>query len=239
MGIKLLDYKKKFDYSYAIGVYPTLELMNYKPKEIIKILLATNSKENGGARKIADWAKRLQIPIEIEDRAINRLSGKENTYAIGVFRKYEADLDQAENHVVLDGIRDMGNLGTIVRTMLAFDLHDLAVIKPAADIFDPKVVRASMGAVFQINFSYFDTFEMYKKHYNRNYYSFMTNGKASLDDVSFKAPYTLIFGSESEGLPEIFQRQTTSVKIDFSKKVDSLNLAICVGIALQKTYSEK
>ena len=56
----------------------------------------------------------------------------------------------------------MGNLGTILRSCLGFGMKDIAIIKPGVDIFDPKVVRASMGSIFSLNISYFNSFEDYK-----------------------------------------------------------------------------
>ena len=57
------------------------------------------------------------------------------------------ELDDA-NHVVLVNPGDMGNMGTIIRTMLGFNYSNLAIIKPGVDVFDPRVIRASMGALF-------------------------------------------------------------------------------------------
>ena len=56
----------------------------------------------------------------------------------------------------------MGNLGTIIRTMAGFGFANLVLIRPAADVFDPKTVRASVGTVFRLSFEYFDTFNDYR-----------------------------------------------------------------------------
>ena len=95
------------------------------------------------------------IQVEVNDKLINKISGAENVYAVGVFQKYETQLSNEENHLMLVDPSDMGNLGTIIRTMIGFDYKNLALIKPAVDIFNPKVIRASMGSVFQINFHLF------------------------------------------------------------------------------------
>ena len=49
----------------------------------------------------------------------------------------------------------MGNLGTIMRTMVGFGMEDLAIIRPGVDAYDPKVIRASMGSIFHLRFAYF------------------------------------------------------------------------------------
>ncbi|MFH1697896.1 MAG: TrmH family RNA methyltransferase, partial [Candidatus Omnitrophota bacterium] len=152
----------------------------------------------------------------------------------GVFNKYTTTLDTSSNHVVLCNPDDMGNLGTICRTMLAYDFNNLAIIKPAADIFNPKVIRASMGAVFSLNVEQFSSFEEYQHKFSNTTYTFMSDGNTLLDSVIFKKPCSLVFGNESQGLSQEFKKIGTSVKIPQSTKVDSLNLSIAVGISLCK-----
>jgi TrmH family RNA methyltransferase len=112
-------------------------------------------------------------------------------------------------------------------------------MRPAADIFDPKVVRASMGALFNINFQYFDTFAQYRDIFHHNLYPFMTNGKTTLTEARFDPPFTLIFGNESSGLSDDFLPLGTSVTIPHSRNIDSLNLTIAVGIALYEATGVK
>ncbi len=78
--------------------------------------------ENEGVIKIIDICKENNIKCEINNKAINRISKKQNSYAIGVFEKYNMDLDMDKNHLVLVEPSDMGNLGTIIRTMLGFGI---------------------------------------------------------------------------------------------------------------------
>jgi TrmH family RNA methyltransferase len=158
MDISLKTYKKDFTHSYSVGVFPALELITYRPRSIIKILLHSRAGRNSGVDKIRDFAVTNAIPVETNDLAINKLSHSENCYAVGIFNKYTTPLSPTDNHLVLVNPEDMGNLGTIIRTMLGFGIRDLALIKPAPDIFDPKVIRASMGAVFSANITYFDDF---------------------------------------------------------------------------------
>ncbi len=232
MGIKLRPYKKELDYSYAIGVFPTLELINHKPENVLKVVLNSHASTNKGAEKISDFCSKNNIKTEVSDGFINKIAGKENCYAAGVFKKYETDIKADQNHLVLVGIRDMGNLGTIARTMLGFNITNLAIIKPAADLFNPKAIRASMGAIFQLNYKYHENFGEYQKVFKNNKYCFLTDGKIDLNNVEFKKPYALVFGSEAEGLGESFKNIGTSVRINQSSKIDSLNLSVAVGIAL-------
>ncbi len=231
----LKPYNKKLDISYSIGVSPTIELLEQRPKDVIRVVLSPKGTQNKGITKILDICNKLHIPFESDQRSTERLSGSENTYAIGAFRKYESKLNQDKNHVVLVNPSDMGNLGTICRTMLAFDITDLAIIKPGVDIFDPKVIRSSMGSVFSINFEYFSSFEEYKTKFKHNVYSFMSDGNTLLDKAVFTNPYSLVFGNEGEGLDQKYKELGESIKIPQSSKVDSFNLSVAVGIVLYET----
>ena len=117
--------------------------------------------------------------------------------------------------------------------MLGFDFKNLAIIKPAVDMFDPLVVRASMGAVFSINFEYFNNIEEYVLKFSAHHlYPFMLNGKSSVENVKFVKPYSIIHGNESKGLDEKYLELGESVYIPHSKDIDSLNLSIAAGISM-------
>lgn len=230
---KLKKYQKKFEYSYAFGTYPTIDLIKYQREHLLKVLVKSKHDDSEGVNEVIDLCKQYGIPLEVQDRAIEKIAFKENTYVVGVFEKYKSTLDVKSNHLVLVEPRNMGNVGTIIRTMLGFDFKDLAIIKPAADIFDPSVVRSTMGAVFQINFEYFDTIEEYINIYgNRNIYTFMLDGATDIRKVEFKEPYSMIQGNESKGLPSQYKELGQSIYIPNSDNVDSLNLSVATAIGL-------
>jgi TrmH family RNA methyltransferase len=231
---RLKRYNKDFEYSYSFGTYPTLDLLKFKKEKVLKVLFKSDISENSSVvEEIMNICKEGDIPFEINDRAIDRIAYKENTYVIGIFEKYTEDLSRNGDHIVLVNPRNMGNIGTVIRTMKGFNFNDLALIKPAADIFDPKVVRSTMGAIFQIRFRYFNTIEEYINEYeNHNLYTFMLNGKESIKDVVFDSPFSLIQGNESEGLPDKYLNIGKSIYIPHSKDIDSLNLSIATGIGI-------
>ena len=173
------------------------------------------------------------IETIINDKVFNRINGKENTYVLGLFTKYTCELSDKEPHVVLVNPSDMGNLGTIIRTLAGFNILNLAVITPAADLWNPKTVRASMGAVFRLNVEFFSSFDDYRNRYNsHSIYPFMIDGKNNLHDIIPSPLYSLIFGSEAAGLPDYFHNIGTGVRIPFSFNVDSLNLSVAVGVGV-------
>jgi len=230
---KIKRYQKKFDYSYAFGAYPVLDLLKNYPEKVLKILLKENTDVSVGISEIKDICTEKGIPLEYGDRLIDKISVKENTYVVGIFSKYDLELEGDTNHIVLVNPTNTGNLGTTIRTMLGFGLKDLAIIKPGVDIFDPMVIRSTMGAIFNIRFKYFNTFEEYREKYpSNNLYPFMLDGAKDISDVEFKQPYTLIHGNESEGLSSEFKDIGQSVYIPHSKDIDSLNLSVATAISI-------
>ena len=232
MNIALKSYKKDFEHSYAFGVFPTLELLRYQAEYTLGVLVSSKGERNEGVRKIWEMCHSRRVDVQVNDKAVERLAPMENAYAVGVFEKYQAPLRNDKNHVVLVNPSDMGNLGTIIRTMVGFGVTDLAMVRPAVDLFDPKVVRASMGALFQTAFEYFDSFEEYRRGLPHSIYPFITHGDVPSYAAEFTSPYTLVFGNESAGLPQEYRTIGTSVTIPHSNSIDSLNLTLAVGIAL-------
>ena len=124
--------------------------------------------------------------------------------------------------------------------MIGFGLKDLALIEPTADPFDPKVIRASMGAVFRLRLQKFRSFTDYWGVQTKHaVYPFMTDGKITLPQVSFSTPAALVFGGEAPGLGEEYHQFGTSIRIPQADAVDSLNLAQSVGIALYQFWVEQ
>jgi len=241
-------YKKTSKESYTIGVYTTIELLKARPESVIEVILSSKGERNKGIHKIIELCKKNKTPLKYNDNLVGKLTRSDNNYAVAIFKKYSADPTKHDNHLVLIKPSDMGNTGTIIRSMTAFNLTSLIIIKPAVDIFDPKTVRSSMGSLFGIKFRYFDSFEDYLKGFEnlsrpRHLYGFDISGKKSLTDIKFEKPYSLIFGNEGEGFVEKIKEQITKsgelVKIPQNENIDSLNLSVAVGIALFKGFTEK
>ncbi len=229
---KLAPYRQDLDYSYTIGVFPTLELLAHRPEQVTRVLVSSRGETNAGVARIRATCAERGIPVVVADRQVDRLAGNQNSYVIGVFAKYEAPLDPTANHILLINPSDAGNLGTIVRTMLGFDVTNLAIVTPAVDLFAPRTLRAAMGATFQLSFQHFDGIDAYHARFDRHLYPMMTDGQVALPEARFVIPCTIVFGPEGAGLGPEYHALGTSVRIPQSGRIDSLNLAVSVGIAL-------
>ncbi|MDF2951574.1 MAG: hypothetical protein K0S18_1157 [Anaerocolumna sp.] len=224
-------YKKSFDYSYTLGAFPTIELIKGNA-EIVKAVYLHSSFTDREA--ILQLCKNNQIPVLENDKLFHKISDKENCFVIGVFSKYEDHLNSDKPHIVLVNPSNMGNLGTIIRTAVGMGIYDIALITPCADLFHPKTIRSSMGAVFKIRHQHFPSFHEYRKNnMKHDVYTFMLNGSKTLEiqNCPKSQLFSLVFGNEATGLDDSFLEVGTSILIPQSPDVDSLNITIAVGIA--------
>lgn len=231
----LEKYGRSLDYTYAPGLFPTLEALNKRPEQVQRVLVSSGLTDKDGLRQIETLCQKHGIRTETADKALARISGKDNCYAAAVVKKQGYPLVSDSRHLVLHHPSDKGNLGTILRSALGFGFLDIAVITPAADLYDPHVVRASMGAMFSLNVQEFDTFEAYRALYPKHtLYPFMLDGSKTLKEAakSVVCPYALIMGNEGSGLPASFQREGVPVRIAHSDAIDSLNLSIAASIGM-------
>lgn len=223
-------YKKNFDYSYTLGAFPTFELIKSRPEIVKCVYVHSSYTDIESINKICDSSN---IQVLQNDKLFNRISEKENCYVIGVFDKFECDLEQEKPHIVLVNPSNMGNVGTIIRTAVGLGIYDIACIAPCADLFNPKTVRSSMGAIFRMRHAYFDSFEEYRKRYqSHDVFTFMLNGSNTLEIQNCPKTelFSLVFGNEATGLDDSYLEVGTSIIIPQSKDVDSLNITIAVGI---------
>ena len=228
-------YGRHLDYSYAPGVFPSMECMLKRPELARRLLVSSKGRDSEGVGKLMRLAEDRHIRVEEADKALGRISGKENCFAAVVFEKRAAHLSPDQDHIVLHHIADQGNLGTILRTALGLGFHDIAVIRPAADAFDPKVVRSSMGAIFSLRLREYEDYDAYRREFPRHdAYPFMLDGSCEMDDAvpGIQRPCALIFGNEGAGLPPEFQQAGRPVRIPSSHEVDSLNLSVAAAIGM-------
>lgn len=230
--MEIKTYKKDAEYSYTLGAFPTIELLKTRPEEVLEVYVHSTFTD---VKSIEDLAKPYGIPVLRQDKVINKLSDKENCFVVGVLKKYQDTLQSDKSHIVLVNPSNMGNMGTIIRTAIGFGIKNLAIISPGVDVFHPKTIRASMGALFRINCRYFQSFEEYEKAYPKHeIFCFMLNAKRQLTVDTCPKPelFSLVFGNEATGLDDSYLQKGTSIIIPQSEEVDSLNITIAAGVGM-------
>jgi len=144
--------------------------------------------------------------------------------------------------VVLDGIQDPGNLGTILRTIDSCGLKQVIVSKETADSYNPKVVRSTMGAIFRVkvieSHSLLDTLKNMKKHkYKIMATSLETDH--SIYDVEYNKK-VIVIGNEANGVEkEILDYADEKIKIPMLGKTESLNASVATAVILYEYVRNK
>jgi len=144
--------------------------------------------------------------------------------------------DQISQSLFLDGIRDPGNMGTIIRTADWFGMKTLLLSDDCVEVFSPKVIQASMGSVFRVNCKQITMDEL-----NSFKNDFLLIG-ASMEGVdiyaySFPERSIVVFGNEGQGMrPEIIAMLDQTISIPGSHRLgaESLNVGISTGIVLSE-----
>jgi len=230
-------YRKESPVSYTEGFFPTFEMLRYHPESFERLYVALDAVDSDGLKKLKEQISDPER-IVVSAKPFEVLKCKENAHVLGVFKKFVTRLDPKQDHLLLVSPSDMGNLGNAMRTLLAFGFHDLAVVEPAADLFSPKTVRASMGAIFHLRMETFKTYEDYRKAYPRAVYPFVLAKSKPLSEVTFDSPCALAFGNEATGLPKEIYNEN-DVRIEQSDEVDSLNLTTSIAVALYQLRQQK
>ncbi len=230
--IKVTSYKSDNIHTYGLGATVAMEYL-LKNRDAVKgIILHPGFRSEETIAKIKDICGN-DIPISTEEKPFNILSKKDNCFVICVIEKKKARLKDG-NHMVLVNPSNCGNLGTIVRSCLGFGVKDIAIVgKTAADPFDPKTIRASMGACASVRIEVFDEFSEYAGRFpSNNLYPFMLDGSTKLQETTINKPFSLIMGNEATGLDPSFQKIGKPIRIEHTSNIDSLNITIAASIGL-------
>ena len=138
--------------------------------------------------------------------------------------------------LILEDTADPGNLGTIMRTAEAAGVTGVIIGKGTVDIFNPKVVRSTMGSIFRLPFAYVDDLKAVILRLKRDgisYYATHLKGKESYRDISYSDKAGILIGNEARGLSdEIANLADTYVIIPMQGKVESLNAAVAAALML-------
>lgn len=231
--MQLQAYRRALPYSYSVGAFATLELLRRRPDRARRVLLHARLAPERREELEAVCAAAGLRP-ENDDALVERLRRKGDVHALGVFEKYDEALDPRRDHLVLVRPGQVGNVGTVLRTMLAFGLRDLALVAPRVDPWSPHVVRASIGARFGVACERLPSWAAYRERFPHQPFVFSGEAERSLDEAAFRSPFALVFGPEWPGLEPEIARDGTPVRIPQGDEVESLNLAVAAGIALYR-----
>jgi TrmH family RNA methyltransferase len=195
-------------------------------------------------------------PVAVSERAMAKLGTTESAppyAAVFTLPKYELEVAfQVENPMilVLEGLQDPGNLGTIIRSAVAFGATAVITTAGTVDFFNPKVIRASAGLVFALPAieSSLEIAGLIGRLRERDLALFLTSShgerNVSYREVSYRQPCALWLGHEGRGLSVDFSTfewrpQDAGLLIPMHERVESLNVAVSASIILAEAAYQR
>lgn len=197
-----------------------------------KNIIEEAKKHNKILTYITDDLNKVEDNIFYVDKKLKEsLSSLKNSNEDIALVKY-LDIKEVSSDTILliDNVRDPSNLGTILRTCLAFGIKDVVLSLNTVDLYNPKVLRASEGAIFSLNILREDLIGFISKH--KDYKVLSTSLKANDLKALKTNKKMIVIGNEGKGVSEeILKISDDYLKIPI-KNIDSLNVAIATSIIL-------
>lgn len=181
------------------------------------------------------------VPIdEVTPEVMKKISTLDNIPKIIGICKMKEEKELGNKLIILDGVQDPGNLGTIIRSSVAFNVDTIVLSNDTVDLYNEKVIRATQGMIFNINIIRRDleTFISKIKEDGYKIYSTNVDDGVNVKTIEKVDKYAIIMGSEGNGVSnEINSLSDEFIYIDMSNKCESLNVGVAASIILYELNS--
>lgn len=189
-----------------------------------KIILLENSEYHSNLEK-----------IYVSKNVMKKLSSLDTPPNIIGVCKMLSRKELGKKVLLLDDIQDPGNLGTIIRSSVAFNVDSIVMSLNTVDLYNPKVIRSTQGMIFKINLIKDDLGQVIEKLKSKNIpiYTTNVNGGENIKNINSTDSYGLIMGNEGNGVKdEISTLADRKIYITMNSKVESLNVSVAASILL-------
>ena len=242
-GIKLVD--EALEYGKVLEVVCAESLYN----ELISGDLSGNRLLAENDKNITNYVKKGSSLLVVSDtvfKSISETKTPQGILAVAEMPDYrlldKGFLEQAYTKngkiklLVLEDTADPGNLGTIMRTAEAAGVTGVIMGKGTVDIFNPKVVRSTMGSIFRLPFAYEEDLKETIKELKKqgiSFYATHLKGEKSYKDIKYSDRSAILVGNEARGLSyDVADLADTYVLIPMQGKVESLNAAVAAALMM-------
>ena len=158
-----------------------------------------------------------------------------NTNIVGVCEIVDNKINLDSNVIILDGVQDPGNLGTIIRSAVAFNVKNIVLSKTSVDLYNTKVLRGCQGMNFHLNIIRDDILDIIDDLKDNNYTIYGTDVVNGIDikDVKKTGKYAIIMGNEGNGISdEVKDVVDKNIYIKMNENCESLNVGVSASIIL-------
>lgn len=197
---------------------------------------------------LEEIAKKDLTMTVLADKLFNSISETQHSQgllATAPIPKEEAvDFSKEEGlYLLLDGVQDPGNLGTLLRTADAAGMDGVFLLKGTADVYNPKVVRAAMGALFHVKVVSVSDTEAFMKALHEKGVLLVAgdlSGACAYDEAALGGSLMIAVGNEGNGISETVRREADRlVRIDMPGRAESLNVAIAAGVLIFEALRQR
>lgn len=190
------------------------------------------------AKNYSYLSDKIILTNEAVLKKISTTDSPPDVVAIGIQRVYDIKiLSCCKKVVLLENIKDLGNLGTILRTSTAFGADAIVLYGECADLYNPKCVRSSVGNLWKIPVVYLKEFSELSVFDKFSKIATLPRAEKYLKDFTVNLPCLIMFGSEADGLSDkLIQFSNGAVKIEMTDTVESLNLSVSCAVVLYKLF---
>ena len=175
----------------------------------------------------------------VSENVMRKLSNLDTIPNIIGVCKFKREKELGNKLLILDDIQDPGNLGTIIRSAVAFEIDTIIVSKETVDLYNPKVLRATQGMIFNMNIITRDLVPFITELNENNYKVYSTNvvnGK-EVKTLEKDDKYAIIMGSEGRGVKEELESMSdANIYIKMNPLCESLNVGVATSIILYELY---
>ncbi len=199
--------------------------------------LIEEAKKNGYLEKVfkLDDGYEIDVPIcLVSINVLKYLSSLETPTIIGLCKKKNDEI-KGDRILILDNIQNPGNLGTIIRSAVAFNIDTIVLSEDTVDLYNEKVVRATEGLLFDINIVRTNINQLVNELKEKNYkiYATKVNGGKSLKTLEKPSKFAIIMGNEGNGVNNsLLDICDEFLYIDMNGACESLNVGVATSIIL-------
>ena len=176
----------------------------------------------------------INVTYVTED-VMKKLSEQDSsTDIIGVCKMIDENIDEGSNLIILDGLQDPGNLGTIIRSAAAFN-YSVVLGDNTVDIYNSKVLRSTEGMIFNTSFIKANIESFIKNHSNYSFFIADMNQGINVKDLKITGLVGIIVGNEGNGVSNVLRDLSLNyIHIKQSKKCESLNVGVAASILMHE-----
>ena len=225
-------YRQQYGQFVAEGLRFVQEALENDSAEVI--LLDEAQQDLLGQLAVPKQVPVLVVKAGLLEKALSTMH-PQGVAAIARQRQWNwEDVAQMKQILIIDGVQDPGNLGTIIRTALASDTEAVLCLKGTVDLYNDKVLRSTMGAIFRIPiYQIADAGEMQDALHQWGFELLVADIRARQYHYEMKVPpkTALVVSNEANG-PQLIKTGDQMVKIPLYQQAESLNVAVAAGILL-------